>query len=132
VNPAKWFGVISLYTVMTLLCVFYIPNDSVLSVFREFFGYTFVAILPGYCLVNILFQEGKLDFAEIAVLSVALSFSIVGISGLFLGLSSIGINTTSITESLGILVIVLALLAFLRKKGIFKLPTLKLHFRNEA
>jgi uncharacterized membrane protein len=80
------------------------------------FGFTFVAVIPGYCLVSLLFREGKLDLVEKAVLSVALSFSIVGVSGLFLGLSPIGITTASITFSLGIIVVILAFLAFVRKR----------------
>jgi uncharacterized membrane protein len=63
----------------------------------------------------LFFAEGKLDFPEILVLSVALSFSIAGVSGLFLGISPIGINTTSITVALSVIVVVLAGLAYLRK-----------------
>ena len=131
-NPNKWFGIIILYTALTLLCVYLIPSDSVFSVLRIFLGFTFVAIVPGYCLVSFLFQEGKLDFAEKAVLSVALSFSIAGISGLFIGLSPIGINVTSITEALSGIVIVLAILAFLRKTGLIKLQLRKLRAQNPA
>jgi uncharacterized membrane protein len=73
--------------------------------------------IPGYCLINFLFAEGKLDFVEILVLSVALSFSIAGVSGLFLGISPAGINVPSITVTLTAVVFVLAILAFIRKTG---------------
>ncbi len=126
-NPRKWFGTVILYTVVTLFCVFLIPNDSVFSFLRVVLAFIFVAIVPGYCLVNFLFQDGKLDLAEKAVLSVALSFSIAGISGLFLGLSPIGINVTSITESLSLIVIVLAVLALLRKIGVLRIPSRRLN-----
>ena len=53
---------------------------------------------------------------EKAVLSVALSFGIAGVTGLFLGLSPIGMTTTSLTISLSSIVVVLAFLAFLRKR----------------
>ncbi len=125
-KPANWLGIIILYTAVTLLCTYLIPSDSFASVVKVFFGFTFVAIIPGYCLVSFLFPEGKLDFPEKAVLSVALSFSIAGISGLFLGLSSVGINFISITETLSGIVIVLAVLAFLRKAGLIKLHPKKL------
>jgi uncharacterized membrane protein len=128
----NWFAIIILYTVITLLCVYLIPSDSVFSVIRIVLGFTFVAIVPGYCLVSFLFQDGKLDLAEEAVLSVALSFSIAGISGLFLGLSPIGINVTSIAEALSGIVIVLAILAFLRKTGLIKLRMRKLRAQNPA
>ncbi|MCW4017191.1 MAG: DUF1616 domain-containing protein [Candidatus Bathyarchaeota archaeon] len=124
-KPALWFGIIVLYTAFTLFSVYFIPSDSAFSVIRIFFGFTFVTFAPGYCLVSFLFQERKLDFGEKTVLSVALSFSIAGISGLFLGLSSIGINVASITQSLSIIVVVLAFLALLRKAGLIKVPTKK-------
>jgi len=116
VKPTSWFGIIVLYTVLTMLFVYFIPNTSPFSVLNFMFGFTFVAVIPGYCLVNVLFQEGKLDLVEKAVLSVALSFSIAGVSGLFLGLSPIGITPDSITISISLIVVVLAFLAFLRKR----------------
>lgn len=115
-KPASWFGIIVLYTVVTLLFVYFIPNDSPLSVLNYIFGFVFVALVPGYCLVSLLFREGKLDIVEKAVLSVALSFSIAGLSGLFLGLSPIGMTTTSLTISLSSITVVLAFLAFVRKR----------------
>ncbi len=115
-KPPSWFGIIVLYTVLTLLFVYFIPKDSPFSVFSYVFGFIFVAVVPGYCLVSLLFHEGKLDLVEKAVLSVALSFSIAGVSGLFLGLSPIGMTTTSLTVSLGSIVVVLAFLAFIRKR----------------
>jgi len=79
-------------------------------------GFIFISFLSGYCLVNILFLgKNKIDFVEQLVLSVALSFGLTGLVGLFLGLLPIGINFTSITVSLSTLVIVLAVIAFVRK-----------------
>ena len=51
---------------------------------------------------------------EQAVLSVALSFGLDGLAGLFLGLSPVGINFTSITVSLSAIVLVFAVVAFVR------------------
>jgi uncharacterized membrane protein len=115
VKHSTWFIIIALYTVFTLLFVYFIPNDSPFSVLTSIFGFIFVAIVPGYCLVNLLFKDGKLDIIEKAVLSVALSFSIAGMSGLFLGLSPIGMTTASLTISLSVIVIVSAFLALIRK-----------------
>ena len=70
--------------------------------------------------------------AEKAVLSVALSFAIGGISGLFLGLSPIGLSFISGTVTLGVIVMVLALLAFLRKKGLIKVQSPRFHLRKSA
>jgi uncharacterized membrane protein len=99
----------------------------VLSPVRIVLAFTFVVFIPGYCLINFLFVEGKLDFAEILVLSVALSFSIAGISGLFLGISPAGLNIPSITVTLTAAVFVLAVLAFLRKTGKVKLDRFRRH-----
>jgi uncharacterized membrane protein len=121
VKPISWLGIIVLYTVVTLLFVYFIPSDSPFSIFNYVFGFIFVAVVPGYCLVSLLFREGKLDLVEKAVLSVALSFSIAGVSGLFLGLSPLGITTASITFSLGIIVVILAFLAFVRKRKLQQL-----------
>ncbi|MCW3997193.1 MAG: DUF1616 domain-containing protein [Candidatus Bathyarchaeota archaeon] len=115
-KPTLWLGIIALYTALTIVAVYLIPSDSVFSWLTYFFGFTFVAVMPGYCLVNVLFKEGKLEFVETAVLSVALSFSLVGVSGLFLGLSPIGIATNSITITLSGIVLILAILSFIRKR----------------
>lgn len=112
----RWFGIIVLYTALTISFAHFIPNESPLAVLSYIFGFIFVSTTPGYCLVNLLFGEGKLDLVEKAVLSVALSFSIVGVAGLFLGLSPIGMTTASFTISLSIIVVVLAFLSFVRKR----------------
>ena len=75
-----------------------------------------MSFLPGYCLANILFMgKNKLDFVEQLVLSVALSFGVDGLIGLFLGLSPIGINFTSIAISLSAVVLVFAVIGLIRK-----------------
>lgn len=114
-----WFGAVVLFTVLTVLFSF-TPSGSVFSAFSYVFGFVFVAIVPGYCLVSVLFasKENKLDLVETVVLSVALSFSIVGLSGLFLGLSPIGITFTSIRISLSAIVLVLAAVALFRKRSL--------------
>jgi uncharacterized membrane protein len=92
---------------------------------RYFFAFVFVAFLPGYCLVNMLFLgKNSLDIVEEITLSVALSFGLDGLVGLFLGLSPIGINFISITISLSVLVLVFAVGAFLRKRR--ELPVLQM------
>ena len=116
VKPARWLEIIVLYTVLTMLTVYFVSGNSPLFVIRYLLGFVFVAFLPGYCLVNILFiGANRIDLVENAVLSVALSFGITGLVGLFLGLSPIGINFTSITVSLSAIVLGLGLVAFVRK-----------------
>ena len=115
-KPVRWLEIIVGFTVLTLIIIYFIPGNSVFAVFRYVFGFVFVAFLPGYCLVNILFMNrNKLDFVEELVLSVALSFGLDGLVGLFLGLSPIGISFTSITISLSVVVLVFAVVVFIRR-----------------
>ena len=111
-----------------MLFVYVIPGDSPVAVVTYVFGFVFVAFVPGYCLVNILFatKENKLGFLEEAVLSVALSFSIIGLMGLFLGLSPIGMDFTSIRISVSGIVLVLASIAFVRKWRVTKASGVRL------
>jgi len=118
VKSNQWFGIIVLFTLLTMFTVYLVPVDSPVVVFRYVFGFIFVAVLPGYCLVNVLFLKGnKLDLIEETVLSVALSFGLAGLAGLFLGLSPVGINFASITVSLNAIVLILASVAFIRKRS---------------
>jgi uncharacterized membrane protein len=111
-----WFVTIIVFTAITLLASYTIPSDSPLAFVRYIFGFVFVSFIPGYCLLRLLFSKVKeVDIIEGIVLSIALSFSIAGVVGLFLGLTSIGLNFNSVTASLALVVLFLALLAF--KKG---------------
>jgi uncharacterized membrane protein len=117
VKPTRWLEIILLYTALTAVIVYLIPGDSVLFPIRYVFGFVFVLFMPGYCLVNILFLgKDRIDPVETLVLSVALSFGITGLVLLFFGLSPIGINFTSTTVSLIVVVLVLAAIAFVRKR----------------
>ncbi len=115
-KPLRWFEIIVGFTVLTLAVTYLIPGNSFFAFLRYVFGFVFVVFLPGYCLVNILFLgKNRIDPIEQAVLSVALSFGLVGLAGLFLGLSPVGINFTSITVSLSAIVLVFGAVALLRK-----------------
>jgi uncharacterized membrane protein len=120
-KPLNWLSIILLITALTLLVTYLLPvpsngEFSYALIPRYIFSFIFITFIPGYCLVKILFiGKNRLDVIEELVLSVALSFGLTGILGLFLGLSPIGINFTSITVSLSILVLVLATVAFIRK-----------------
>ncbi len=124
-KPLRWLEIVVGFTVLTLVATYLIPSESPLVGIRYVFGFVFIAFLPGYCLVSILFSgKNKIDFIENLVLSVALSFGLTGLIGLFLGLSPLGINFLSITISLGVLVLVLAVIAYALKKR-ESLPVLK-------
>jgi uncharacterized membrane protein len=116
VKPARWLEIILLYTVLTMVIVYFVSGDSPLFILRYVMGFVFVVFLPGYCLVNILFVGvNRIDPVENVTLSVALSFGLIGLAGLFLGLSPIAISFTSITVSLSAIVLGLAVVAFVRK-----------------
>ncbi len=116
-KPLRWLQIVVGFTVLTLLVTYLIPPESLLVGLRYVFGFVFIVFLPGYCLVNILFLgKDRVDFVEKLVLSVALSFGLTGLVGLFLGLSPIGINFNSITISLSVLVLALASIAYLRMR----------------
>lgn len=109
------------FIVLTLLVIYLIPqgalSDSPLVVFRYIFAFVFIVFLPGYCLVDTLFWgKNRLDLVEKFVLSVALSFGLTGLIGLFLGLSPIGLTFESITISLSATVLTLAFVAFIQKR----------------
>ena len=122
----RWLEIVVSFTVITLLATYLIPADSLLVGIRYVLGYSFIVFLPGYCLVNILFLgKNRIDFVETLVLSIALSFGLTGLVGLFLGLSPIGITFVPITASLGVLVLALAAIAYIRKNKEKELPVLQ-------
>lgn len=117
VKSDRWFEIIVLFTLLTIAVVYFVPGDSALFPLRYLLGFVFVVFLPGYCLVNILFVgSNRIDPVETAVLSVALSFGIAGLVGLFLGLSPIGIGFTSSVLSLTLVALILAVIALVRRR----------------
>jgi len=136
VKPLRWFEIVIGFIVLTLLVTYLIPSgslsDSPLVVFRYVFAFIFIVFLPGYCLVDILFLgKNRLDIVEKFVLSVALSFGLTGLIGLFLGLSPIGLNFESITISLSITVLALAVIALVQKRK-EELPVLQMQSSEQV
>jgi uncharacterized membrane protein len=125
-KPLRWLVIVLLFTVISLLTVYLVPSDSMIAGVRYVLGFSFVVFLPGYCLLNTLFLgKNKLDIIESVVLSIALSLGLAGLIGLFLGLSPIGITFTSMTVSLSVTVVALAVIAFIRKSKEKDLPVLQ-------
>ena len=115
-KPTLWLEIIVSYTILTMLVVYFVPADSLFFIVRYLISFIFLAIVPGYCLVTLLFsKKNQLELVEKTVLSVALSFGIAGLVGLVLGLSSVGIDFTSITVSLTVIVLILAIATFIIK-----------------
>ncbi|MCW4023692.1 MAG: DUF1616 domain-containing protein [Candidatus Bathyarchaeota archaeon] len=125
-KPIRWLITIIAFTLITLAGVYLISGDSTLYAIRYVLSFIFVAFLPGYCLVNILFVKGdRLDLIEELVLSVALSFGLAGIAGLFLGLSPLGIYVNTVTVTLSALTLALAAIAYIRKIKILREPNVQ-------
>jgi uncharacterized membrane protein len=125
-KPIKWLITIIAFTLITLAGVYLISGDSAVYAIRYVLSFVFVAFLPGYCLVNVLFVKAdKLDLIEELVLSVALSFGLAGISGLFLGLSPLGIYVNTVTVTLSALTVALAVIAYIRKNKILREPNVQ-------
>jgi uncharacterized membrane protein len=123
-KPLRWLAIVLTFSVLTLLATYLIQAEPYVYI-RYVLGFVFIVFMPGYCLVNILFLgKNRIDIIETLVLSIALSFGLTGLIGLFLGLSPVGINFSSITISLGIIVAALAVIAFIRKSK-EKLPVLQ-------
>jgi uncharacterized membrane protein len=115
-KPLRWIEIIILITGLTILATCLIPPESILGYLRSALVIVFVCFVPGNCLVNILFRNrDKIDLIEKVVLSIALSFGITGITGLFLGLTPIGLNFSSIIISLSSITLILAITAFILK-----------------
>jgi uncharacterized membrane protein len=136
VKPLRWFEIVVGFIVLTLLVTYLIPSgslsDSPLVVFRYVFAFVFIVFLPGYCLVDILFLgKNRLDLVEKFVLSVALSFGLTGLIGLFLGLSPIKFTFESITISLAVTVLALAIIAYVQKRKL-ELPILQMQSSEQV
>ena len=69
--------------------------------------------------------KNRVDFVEQLVLSVALSFGLTGLVGLFLGLSSVGFTFIPIIVSLSVLVLILASIALIRKSRELPAPNMQ-------
>jgi uncharacterized membrane protein len=105
-----------------------------IPVLRQLFGFVFLTFVPGFFLLYIL-KLHKLDSVEKIVLSVGLSVAFLMLFGLVVNGSLLAVgyarplSTTSLLISFGTATIVLAIIAYVRNKGItlsfsnFKLNT---------
>jgi uncharacterized membrane protein len=125
-KPTRWLAIVLFFTVLTLLATYLVQTEPLIYI-RYTLSFIFIVFMPGYCLVNILFLgKNRIDLIESLVLSIALSFGLAGLTGLFLGLSPVGINFQSITISLSVIVIALTVIAYVRKSREKELPVLQM------
>jgi uncharacterized membrane protein len=112
-----WFWIVIVLSILSFASIMLLPETGTpLSYIRYVFAFVLVAFLPGYCLTETLFpKEATLDVIERITFSIGLSFAITALVGLFLSFTPIGLTLPTTLPALGSVVIVLAVLALVRK-----------------
>jgi len=116
-KTSRWFWFIIGASLLSFASIMFLTEtETPLSYLRYICGFVLVAFLPGYCLTETLFpKETTLDTIERFTFSIGLSFAITAIVGLFLSFTTIGLTLNTALPALGSIVIVLAILALIRK-----------------
>ena len=116
-RTSRWFWIIIGFSILSFVSILFIPaTGTSLSYLRYIFGFVLVAFLPGYCLNEALFpRNDNIDIIERFTFSIGLSFAVTALVGLFLSFSSFGLTFATALPALGSLVIVLAIVALIRK-----------------
>ena len=116
-SSGLWFWTTLILLGFTVVFVLLLPrNEPSLTMARYVLVFVFISFLPGYCLIETLFPaKDSLDIIERFALSVALSFAITMLTGLFLNFTPSGINLVSILVTLSLVTFLLASAALIRK-----------------
>ena len=114
---SRWFWILISTSILSFVSILFIPETGTpLSYLRYIFAFVLVAFLPGYCLTETLFpREDALDIIERLTFSIGLSFAVTALVGLFLSFTPFGLTLATALPALGSLVIVLAMVALIRK-----------------
>jgi predicted Zn-ribbon and HTH transcriptional regulator len=119
VSPKKsrWFWIVICISLLSFVSILFIPEIGMpLSYLRYIFGFVLVAFLPGYCLNEVLFpRNDAMDLIERLTFSIGLSFAVTALVAFFLSFTPFGLTLVTALPALGSLVIVLALVALIRK-----------------
>ena len=114
-NSSYWYWLIIILSCLTSLFVILIGEEVIpLVYFRHVLGAIFIMILPGYCLIKILFPKSGIDNFERTALSIGMSIALVSLVALLLSFTPWGIRTIPITLTLLTITIVLATIAIIR------------------
>jgi predicted Zn-ribbon and HTH transcriptional regulator len=116
-RKSRWFWIVIGLSLFSFVSILFFPETGTpLSYLRYIFGFVLVAFLPGYCLNEALFpREDAMDVIERFTFSIGLSFAVTALVGLFLSFTPFGLTLTTALPALGSLVIVLAIVALIRK-----------------
>jgi predicted Zn-ribbon and HTH transcriptional regulator len=114
---SRWFWILIGTSILSFISILFIPETVIpLSYLRYIFAFVLVAFLPGYCLTETLFpREDALDIIERLAFSIGLSFAVTALVGLFLSFTPLSLTLATALPALGSLVIVLAIIALIRK-----------------
>jgi len=115
-KQTRWFWIVIGISFLSFLSILLIPETGTpLSYIRYVFAFILVAFLPGYCLTETLFPKiNSLDIIERLTFSIGLSFAVTALVGLFLSFT-INLTLATALPALGSIVIVLAVIALIRK-----------------
>jgi len=116
-KTSRWFWLIIGTSLLSFASILFLPEIATpQSYLRYIFGFVLIAFLPGYCLTETLFpKETTLDIIERFTFSIGLSFAITALVGLFLSFTPIGLTLKTSLPALGSIVIIVAILALIRK-----------------
>jgi uncharacterized membrane protein len=108
--------------IIVIVSLLFIPLALFTSgVIRIIIGLLLVAFLPGYVLLAALFPENDSQSAiERTAMSIGISVAIVSLISLALNYTAWGVQIQSVTVSIAIFIIILAFIAWLRRR---KLPS---------
>jgi len=116
-RKSRWFWIVIGTSILSFISILFIPETGTpLSYLRYIFAFVLVAFMPGYCLTETLFPtEDALDIIERFTFSIGLSFAVTALVGLFLSFTPLSLTLATALPALGSLVIVLAIVALIRK-----------------
>lgn len=116
-RKSRWFWIVLGVTLLSFVSIPFIPETGTpLSYLRYIFGFILVSFLPGYCLNEALFpRKEAMDIIERVTFSIGLSFVVTALVGFFLSFASFGLTLATALPASGALIIVLAMVALIRK-----------------
>lgn len=79
-------------TALTLVSIYFIPSSAPWSTFRYIMGGTFILIMPGFSILQLLFPTKDLSNFERFALSLGLSLALVPLIGLVFAYTPFGIH----------------------------------------
>ncbi len=116
-KKSRWFWIVISITLLSFVSILVIPETGTpLSYVRYIFAFILVAFLPGYCLNETLFpKEDAMDVIERVTFSIGLSFAATALVAFFLSFTPFGLTLATALPTLGSLVIILDVVALIRK-----------------